>query len=210
MVRQQSGDRRSWWRLVLGGLLAFAFGIAAVLLPAGIMFQRFLDVISGHSKPLSGGMSAVAALLVLGVLVAVDGLLHLFGAGVIGKWSAGLRGVAGIAVAAAVVFWPAITVVVVVELIGAWTILVGLLELIAATKSGEDGKERVVLIIAGIASMVIGVAMMNWVYVGAVAASAVIGVAAAARGISLILSGIRERSKQFDKGGKQAIKREAA
>jgi uncharacterized membrane protein HdeD (DUF308 family) len=209
MVSQQS-EGRSWWRLVLGGLLAFVFGLAAVLLPAGIMFRRFLDVISGHSKPLSGGMTAVAALLALGELVAIDGLLHLFGAGVIGKWTAGLRGVAGIAVAAAVVFWPAITVVVAVEVIGAWTILVGVLELIAATKSGEDGKERAVLIIAGIASMVIGVAMMNWVYVGAVAASAVIGVAAAARGISLILSGIRQRRKQFDEGGKQAVKREAA
>jgi uncharacterized membrane protein HdeD (DUF308 family) len=209
MVSQQS-EGRSWWKLVLAGLLAFVFGLAAVLLPAGIMFQRFLDVISGHSKPLSGGMTAVAALLALAALVGIDGLLHLFGAGVIRNWSAGLRGVAGIAVAAAVVFWPAITVVVAVEVIGAWTILVGLLELIAATKSGEDGKERAVLIIAGIASMAIGVAMMKWVYVGAVAASAVIGVAAAARGISLILSGIRRRRKQFDEGGKQAIKREAA
>jgi len=209
MVSQQS-EGRSWWKLVLAGLLAFVFGLAAVLLPAGIMFERFLDVISGHSKPLSGGMTAVAALLALAALVGIDGLLHLFGAGVIRNWSAGLRGVAGIAVAAAVVFWPAITVVVAVEVIGAWTILVGLLELIAATKSGEDGKERAVLIIAGIASMAIGVAMMNWVYVGAVSASAVIGVAAAARGISLILSGIRQRSKQFDASRKQAIKREAA
>jgi uncharacterized membrane protein HdeD (DUF308 family) len=209
MVSQQLVGR-NWWKLVLAGLLAFAFGIAAVLLPADIMFQRFLDVISGHSKPLSGGMSAVAALLLLGALVAIDGLLHLFGAGIIGKWSAGLRGVAGIAVVAAVVFWPAITVVVAVEVIGAWTILVGLLELTAATKSGEEGKEPAMLIIAAIASMVIGVAMMKWVYAGAVAASAFIGVAAAARGISLILSGIRQRSKQFDEGGKQAIKREAA
>jgi uncharacterized membrane protein HdeD (DUF308 family) len=210
MVSQQSEKSRSWWKLVLAGLLAFAFGIAAVGLPAGIMFQRFLDVISGHANPLSGGMTAVAALLALAALVAVDGLLHLFGAGVIGKWSAGLRGVAGIAFVAAIVFWPAITVVVAVEVIGAWTIFVGVLELIAATKSGEEGKDRAVLIIAAIASMVIGVAMMKWVYAGAVAASAVIGVAAAARGISLILSGIRQRSKQFDGSQKQAIKREAA
>jgi uncharacterized membrane protein HdeD (DUF308 family) len=209
MVSQQS-EGRSWWKLVLAGLLAFAFGIAAVGLPAGIMFQRFLDVISGQAKPLSGGMTAVAALLALGALVAIDGLLHLFGAGVIGKWTAGLRGVAGIAFVAAVVFWPTITVVVAVELIGAWTILVGVLEFIVATKSGEEGKERAMLIIAAIASMVIGAAMMKWVYAGAVAASAVIGVAAAVRGVSLILSGIRQRSKQFDGSRKQAIKREAA
>jgi uncharacterized membrane protein HdeD (DUF308 family) len=209
MLSQHSAPR-SWWKLVLAGLLAFAFGIAAVGLPAGIMFQRFLDVIFGHAKPLSGGMTAAAALLALAALVAVDGLLHLLGAGIIDKWSAGLRGVAGIAVVAAVVFWPAITVVVAVEVIGAWTILVGALELTTATKTGEEGNDRAVLIIAAIASMVIGVAMMKWVYAGAVAASAVIGVAAAARGISLILSGIRQRSKQFDESRKQAIKREAA
>jgi uncharacterized membrane protein HdeD (DUF308 family) len=206
----QHSEPRSWWKSVLAGLLAFAFGIAAVGLPAGIMFQSFLDVISGQAKPLSGGMTAVAALLALAALVAVDGLLHLVGAGVVDKWSAGLRGAAGIAVVLAVVFWPAITVVVAVEMIGAWTIVVGLLELIAAEKSGEDGKDRAVLIIAAIASMVIGVAMMKWVYAGAVVASAVIGVAAAARGVSLILNGINQRSKQSDGSRKQAVNREAA
>jgi hypothetical protein len=69
MLSQHSEAPRSWWKLVLSGLLAFAFGIAAVALPAGIMFQRFLDVISGHAKPLSGGTSAVAALLALVILV---------------------------------------------------------------------------------------------------------------------------------------------
>ena len=69
MLSQYSEAPHSWWKLVLSGLLAFAFGIAAVALPAGIMFQRFLDVISGHAKPLSGGMTAVAALLALAVLL---------------------------------------------------------------------------------------------------------------------------------------------
>src|SRR5208337_795222 len=78
MSSQRSEARRSWWKLVLSGLLAFAFGIAAVLLPANIMFGRILDVIFGQAKPLSGGMTAVAALLALVALVAVDGVINLF------------------------------------------------------------------------------------------------------------------------------------
>jgi hypothetical protein len=47
--------------LVRSGILAF--GIAAVYFPANIMFGRILDVSFGEAKPLSGGMTAVAALL---------------------------------------------------------------------------------------------------------------------------------------------------
>lgn len=63
MSSQHSEALRSWWRLVLRGFLAIAFGIAAVVLPADILFGRILDVIFGIAKPLSGGMTTVAALL---------------------------------------------------------------------------------------------------------------------------------------------------
>jgi len=194
MSSQRSEARRSWWKLVLSGLLAFAFGIAAVLLPANIMFGRILDVIFGQAKPLSGGMTAVAALLALVALVAVDGVINLFGNGVIDKRVARIRGIVGVAVAFAAIFWPGITAFVAVELIGLWAILVGVLELIFARDSGKDAKDRAVLIIAGIAAIAIGVGMMRWAFAGAVVVSAVVGVAAAARGVSLILSGIHERT----------------
>ena len=48
---------------------------------------------------------------------------------------------------------------------------------------------RALRIISAIAAIVIGVAMMMWVFAGAVLVSAVVGIAAAARGVSLILSG---------------------
>jgi len=192
MSSQHTEAARSWWKLILSGLLAFAFGIAAVLLPANIMFARILDVIFGHAKPLSGGMTAVAALLGLVALVAVDGLINLFGSGVIYQRAASIRGIVGIAVAIAAVFWPGITAFVAVELIGLWAVLVGVLELIFARESGKDAKDRAVLIIAGIAAIAIGVGMMRWVFGGAVLVSAVVGIAASARGVSLIFSGIHE------------------
>lgn len=194
MPSQHSETPRSWWKLVLTGLLAFAFGIAAVLLPFKIMFMRILDVIFGTAKPLSASMTAVAALLALVALVAVDGLINLFGGGVLDKRAGRIRGIVGVAVALAAIFWPGITAFVAVELIGLWAVLVGVLELIFARESGKDAKDRAVLIIAGIAAIAIGVGMMRWVFGGAVLISAVIGIAAAARGVSLIVSGIHERT----------------
>ncbi len=191
MSSQHSETQRSWWKLVLTGLLAFAFGIAAVLLPFKIMFMRILDVIFGTAKPLSVSMTAVAALLALVALVAVDGLINLFGNGVIDKRVARIRGIVGVAVAFGAIFWPGITAFVAVELVGLWAVLVGVLELAFAR---DLAKDRTLLMIAAIASIAIGVGMMRWVFAGAVLVSAVVGIAAAARGVSLIVSGIHERT----------------
>lgn len=191
MLRNDSGARRSWWKLILSGLLAFAFGIAAVLLPFNIMFRRILDVIFGGAKPLSGSMTAVAVMLALVALVAVDGLINLFGAGVMDKGAARIRGIVGVAVALAAVFWPGLTAFVAVELIGLWAVLIGVLELVFARDSAKD---RALRLVAAIASIALGVGMMRWAFAGAVVVSAVVGVAAAARGISLIVSGIHERT----------------
>ena len=49
--------------------MAFALGLAAIILPARIMFQGILDLIFAKAKPLSGGMTVVAALLALGAVL---------------------------------------------------------------------------------------------------------------------------------------------
>ena len=97
-----------------------------------------------------------------------------------------------------------------VELIGLWAILVGVLELLFARYSGESPKDRALLVIAAIASILVGVGLMRWVFVGAIVISALVGIVAAARGISLIIIGVSERLHQPDGTGKQAIGRNAA
>jgi uncharacterized membrane protein HdeD (DUF308 family) len=188
--------RQSWWKLVLIGFLAITFGISAVVLPGRIMFGRILDVIFGEAKPLSASMTAVVAPLALVALVGIDGLANLFGAGVIGKHASRVRGLIGIVTAIAAVFWPGKTAYFAVELIGVWAIAVGILELFFARYSGQDAKNRALLIVAAIASLALGAAVMKWPFAGAVVASALVGAAAMARGISLILSGFSERSHE--------------
>ena len=84
-----------------------------------------------------------------------------------------------------------------VNLIGLWAILIGVLELDLASHSAKD---RALLIIAAFASIAIGVVLMRWVFAGAVLVSAIVGIAAAARGVSLIVSGIHEQRSLPAKG----------
>jgi len=199
---------RSWWKQVVIGVVAIAFGICAIVFPAGIMFSRLLDVIFGVAKPLSGSMTAVAAMLALVGLVAVDGLANLFGTGVMDKRGARIRGVIGVATGIAAIFWPGRTAYIAVELIGLWAITIGVLELLFARYSRESGKNRALLIVAAIASMAVGVGLMRWAFAGAVVISAMVGIAAMARGVSLMISGISLKLHQDDwqpaLGGKAA------
>ena len=208
MSDHSAPKQQSWWKLVLTGLMAIAFGIGAVLLPGGIMFGRILDVLFGVAKPVSASMTAVAVFLSLVALVAVDGLVNLLGNGLPDKRAARLRGVIGLATAIAAILWPEKTTFVAVELVGLWAIVIGGLELLIDKYTGKDAKDRALLILAAIASIVIGVGVMMKPFAGAVLISAIVGIAAAARGISLIVSGISERSHRFD--GTQVISRDAA
>jgi uncharacterized membrane protein HdeD (DUF308 family) len=104
----------------------------------------------------------------------------------------------GIGVAIAAIVWPGKTAYFAVELIGLWAIVVGVLELSVARYSHESAKYRALLILAAIASILIGVGVMILAFIGAVVISALVGIAAVARGISLTMSGISERN-QLDK-----------
>ncbi|HTT17477.1 MAG TPA: DUF308 domain-containing protein [Candidatus Sulfotelmatobacter sp.] len=208
-MHHDSREEWSWWKLVLTGVLGIAFGIAAVALPAGVLSARILDAIFGVAKPFSASMTAVAALLALVALVAIDGMMNLFGAAT-DKRASRVRGVLGLVIAVTAICWPGRTIYVAVELIGLWAILVGVLELLVARYSGEGPKDRALFVIAAFASIVVGVGLMRWVFVGAIVISALVGIAAAARGISLIIIGVSERLHQPDGTGKQAMGRDAA
>src|SRR5215831_8276188 len=107
------------------------------------------------------------------------------------------RGVLGVAVADAALFWPGRTAYAAVELIGLRAVLVKVLELYFVSFSGESAKERALLIVAAIASIVIGVIMMRRAFTGAVRVSAMIGVVGEAPGMSLSFNCSTERPRQF-------------
>jgi uncharacterized membrane protein HdeD (DUF308 family) len=204
MPYHDSEKQRSGWKLVLMGVLAIGFGIAALELPATILSIRVLDMIFGVAKPFSASMTAIAALFALVAVVAIDGLVHLFGTGVMGKRASRIRGAVGVAIAVAAIFWPDWTVFAALQLIGIWAIVIGVLELIVARHSSENVKHRALLIIAALASIAIGAGVMTKVLFGAVLVSAFVGIAAAARGITLIMAGVSRRIRHEDERKKEA------
>jgi uncharacterized membrane protein HdeD (DUF308 family) len=210
MSHNDSKGHLSWWKLVLNGVLAIAFGIAAVALPANIISGRIMELVLGVAKPFSAGMTAVAALLALVALVATDGLLNLLGKGVTGRSASKIRGITGIVIAGVAIFWPDQTVFVAVELIGIWAILVGVVELTVARYSHKDAKDRTLLIIAALASIAIGICIMTKVVLGAVVVGALVGLAAAARGISLVLLGLSYRPRGDARSARHATGRHDA
>jgi len=205
MPYHDSEKQRSWWKLVLLGLLAIGFGIAALVLPSAILTVRVVDAIFGLAKPFSASVTAVAALFALVAVVAIDALVSFFGNGVISKRGSRIRGVIGVGVAIAAIFRPDWTVFAALQLIGLWAILIGVLELVFARDSGKDARQRALLTIAAMASIVIGVLVMTKIFVGVVLVSALISLAAAARGISLIVAGVSRRLRPEDGCKKQAV-----
>ena len=198
MSDQDRVTQRISWERVLTGILAITFGVCAIAFPAGIMLGRLLDLIFGGPKH-SASMAALATLLALVAWVAIDGLLHLLVTDMKDKRAARLRGVTGVAVAIAAIVWPDQTASIAVELIGLWGIFVGVLELYLSKYSHYTGKDRALLILSAVASILIGVGIMIWAFWGAVVISATVGVLAIARGVSLIMSGISDGSHSHQK-----------
>ena len=107
---------RKWWLLVLRGMIAVLFGLAALVWP---------------------GASLTALALLFGAYALVDGLLALvvrlldpdeFDRG----WALLLKGLAGIAIGVLTFLWPSVTPQALLYLIAAWAILTGAFEVMAA------------------------------------------------------------------------------
>lgn len=189
-------EEHRWWMLSLMGLLAIVFGIALILLPVHILALRIVEVIFRQAGRFSAGMTGLAAFLGILAVVAVDGLLNIFAPGIMmGSRASWIRGGAGVAVTIAAICSPDWTVVGAVQLIAVWAMLVGVLELVFARYVAKDATDRALFVVAAIASMAIGIGILEWVLIGAVVVSAVVGVAAMVRGSSLIVLGVKSRTQ---------------
>src|SRR3954469_15088793 len=109
---------RNWWVLVLRGLLAVLFGIAAFAWP---------------------GITLAALVILYGAYALVDGIFAIASV-MIGRtsgmpwWALLLQGLAGIAVGIMTFAWPGITALVLLCLIAAWAVVTGIFSIVAAIR----------------------------------------------------------------------------
>lgn len=168
---------RHWWTLALRGVLAILFGLIALFHP---------------------GAAITALALILGVYLLVDGVFALLAAFRFSHqderwWMLLLEGVFGIVVGLLIIVHPIATAVAVVYLIAAWAIVTGVLELLAAVRLRRVIANEWALILTGVISLALGIALIARPGAGLLASAWLLGVYALIFGFLLIALAFRLR-----------------
>ncbi|EGF95264.1 Uncharacterized conserved protein [Brevundimonas diminuta] len=139
----KSALHRSWWLLLLRGIAAVAFGVLTFVWPQ---------------------ISLLTLIMVYGVYALIDGVLALIaairGGGFVPRWWLALGGVVSILAAVVAFAWPGLTALVLVYLIGFWSILRGVLEIIGAFRLRNEIANEWTLGVAGALSVIFGLILV--------------------------------------------------
>jgi uncharacterized membrane protein HdeD (DUF308 family) len=168
----------NWSLVALRGAASILFGILAIVWP---------------------DLTLLGLVWLFGIYAVLDGIFNIV-SGVRGvrerrrDWILVLLGLAGIAAGVIAVVWPGITAYLLVVFIGAWAVVTGALEIVAAIRRRGEGGARWLLILAGLASVVFGVLVMWFPGAGALALVLVIGSYAIASGALLLVAAFQLRA----------------
>lgn len=169
---------RNWWKILLRGLAAIAFGVLLWVMP---------------------GVSLTALVLLFGAFVMADGILGVWLA-IDGRkeyedwWVLLLWGLVGIGIGILTFLSPAVTELALLFFIAAWAIATGVLEIVTAIHLRKEIKNEWLLILGGLLSVVFGVLLMAQPGAGALALAWLIGAYAVAFGILLVILAFKTRS----------------
>ena len=164
---------RWWWTFILRGLLAIAFGVLVFFAP-GMGIAVLVGLFAAWAL-IDGG-----ALLVAGFQTRGSDRSW---------WLSILEGLAGVAAAVIALLFPAYAATVLVLLIAAWAIVTGVIEIVAAVRLRERIRGELWLGLAGLVSVLVGVAMFFFPAAGALSILWLIGAFAVVFGISSWASG---------------------
>lgn len=169
---------RNWWLVLLRGIAGIAFGIATFVAP---------------------GISLIALVLLYGAYAFADGVLAIISAirwhGETTRWWVLLlQGLAGVGAGLITLFWPGITALALLFVIAAWAFVTGVLEIVAAIRLRKVITHEWLLVLAGIASVALGILLALFPGPGALALVIWIGSYAIVTGVLYIALAFRLRS----------------
>src|SRR5688500_1132501 len=171
---------RNWWAIALRGVAAIIFGLLTFVMP---------------------GITLAALVLLFGAYAIVDGVFNLVAVarGQAGerdepRWLLVLEGIVSIAAGLVAFLWPGLTALALVYLIGAWAIVKGVLEVIAAVRLRRQIENEWWLGVSGALSIVFGALVMIAPGAGALALAFWIGAYAIVFGALLVGLALRLRS----------------
>jgi uncharacterized membrane protein HdeD (DUF308 family) len=177
-----------WWVFTLRGLIAIAFGLAALLWPA---------------------LTLGVMVLLFGLFALFEGLLAIltsFGKGdEKGGWTLLIEGLAGILVCVIVLLgasigsllWPRVAAVMLVFYIAGWAILAGIFKIITAIRIRREIKGEWMLGLSGLISILVGLILIFRPGAGILAVAWLIGLFAIILGIFLTLLGLKLRGMGY-------------
>jgi uncharacterized membrane protein HdeD (DUF308 family) len=165
--------------LLIRGIVGVAIGILAIVWP---------------------GITIAVLVGIFGLYAILDGVTNL----VLGltrtrthgrSWALAVQGIVGIGAGVVAFLWPGITALALVLFIGAWAIVTGIFEIVAAIRLRQFIKGEWLLALSGVMSVVFGILVIRFPGAGAVGIAWVLGIYAAAAGMVLIALGLRLRSQ---------------
>ncbi|HEY5847648.1 MAG TPA: HdeD family acid-resistance protein [Microlunatus sp.] len=168
---------RTWIWSVVRGALAIIFGLIAFFAPIE---------------------TALVLALVIGIFAIVDGVIDLVDA-IRHRGSAGMAGrivlgVASILFGLVILFWPGRSLEVLVILVGIWSVVVGILQIVVSVgHRGDRDSGWVWGLVAGILSVLFGVLVMISPGAGLVTIIWIVGIYAILFGVALIAFGVMMR-----------------
>ena len=175
---------RNWWALALRGVLALLLAVVAFLLP---------------------GLTLASLILLLAAYFIIDGVLALISGWRAARrdgrwWPFLLEGVLDLIAGAIALLWPAATLLALVVLLAAWSILTGAV-MLYGTFGGYRGQGRWLLALNGAISVLLGVAMIVFPEAGALTIAWLIGLYALLFGAGMLVLAFRLRRLREGAGG---------
>jgi uncharacterized membrane protein HdeD (DUF308 family) len=170
---------RNWWAIALRGGFAILFGLIALFVP---------------------GATILSLVLFFSAYMLVDGVLGIVAAvraaGRNQRWGLlVLEGILNIATGVIAFLWPGLTAVVFVLMLAAWSLLTGVLMVVAAFRL-NPAFGRGWLIFSGIVSVLFGIALVIAPVVGLVVLTWWLGAYAVAFGITLLVLAFKLRGRR--------------
>jgi uncharacterized membrane protein HdeD (DUF308 family) len=165
---------RLWWALLLRGVAAVLFGLAALFWPDETLWV--LIVFFG------------AYALVAGVFTIAAGI-----ADSTRRWLLLTEGVLGVVAGLIAFFWPGLTALVLLYVIAAWAIFTGVLEIMSAISLRREIDNEWMMILGGALSVLFGVLLAVLPGVGLLSLTWLIGIYALIFGVAFIILGFRVR-----------------
>jgi uncharacterized membrane protein HdeD (DUF308 family) len=164
-----------------------------------LLIRGVVGVAIGGLAILWPGITIAILVGIFGVYAILDGITNLM-LGLrrkephTGFWAQAVQGIFGIGAGVVALLWPGATALVLVLFVGAWAIVTGVLEIVAAVRLRRYISGEWLLALSGCMSVLFGILVFAFPGAGAVSIAWILGIYTVAAGMVLIMLGLRLRT----------------